>query len=110
MAKFGKLTLKGASGQTFDFTVYSYDTEFKAVGAVYGITRRQKKPDGNYNHATIYIGETGDLSTRFDSHHKQLCFTSHHANCKCIPPDANEDSRRRKEADLIDNYNPPCND
>ncbi len=110
MAKFGKLTLNGASGQTFDFTVYSYDTEFKAVGAVYGITDRQKKPDGNHNHLTIYIGETGDLSTRFDSHHKESCFTTHNANCKCIHRDKHEGSRRRKEADLIDNYNPSCND
>lgn len=22
----------------------------------------------------IYVGETGDLSTRFDSHHRQSCF------------------------------------
>ena len=109
MAKLGTLALKGDSGQTYDFTVYSYDAEFKAVGAVYGITRRQKKPDGNYDHTIVYIGETGDLSTRFDDHHKESCFTEHNANCKCIHSDEDEDSRLKKEMDLIDNYIPPCN-
>ena len=72
MTKLSTLTLKGASGQTYDFTVYSYDTEFNAVGAVYEITHRKKKPEGNYNHAAIYIGETSDLSTRFDGHHATI--------------------------------------
>ena len=109
MAKLGTLALKGDSGQTYEFNVYSYDTKFKAVGAVYGITRRTLS-GGNYDHTTIYIGETGDLSTRFDDHHKESCFTEHNANCKCTHPDENEDSRLKKEADLINNYIPPCND
>ena len=110
MTKLGTLTLKGASGQTYDFTTYSYDETFNAVGAVYEITRRQKKLTGNYGHTPIYIGETSNLSTRFDDHHKEWCFTEHNANCKCVHLDADEDSRRKKEADLIDYYNPPCND
>ena len=110
MTKLGTLTLKGASDQTYDFTVYSYDTEFNAVGAVYEITRRQEKPEGGYNHTAIYIGETSDLSTRFDGHHKEDCFVQHNANCKCIHLDDAEDSRRAKEADLIDNFSPTCND
>ena len=110
MTEVGTLTLKGATGQTYDFSVYTYDTESKAVGAVYLITRREREPDGGYNHTAIYIGETGDLSTRFDDHHKESCFTQNNANCNCIHLDANEDSRLKKEADLIANYNPPCND
>ena len=110
MTKLGTLKLAGASDQTYNFTVYNYDTEFTAVGAVYEITRRERKPDGNYSHTAIYIGETGDLSTRFDNHHKESCFTQNNANCKCIHLDANEDSRLMKEADLIANYNLPCND
>ncbi len=108
--KLGTLMLNGRSGQTYAFTVFSYDAEFSAVGAVYGITRRQIKPDGHYKHTAIYIGETSALSTRLDGHHKESCFTEHNANCKCIHLDKNDDSRRKKEADLIDNYNPPCND
>ena len=110
MAKLGALTLTGASGQTYDFEVYTFDTDFNAVGAVYAITHRAQKEDGSYSHAVIYIGETGDLSTRFDDHHKKDCFAQYNANCKCIRLDDDEDSRRAKEADLIAKYNPPCND
>ncbi len=110
MAKLSILTLKGASGQTYDFEVYSYDSDFSALGAVYAITRRTQKNDGDYSHTVIYIGETGDLSTRFDGRHKEDCFVQHNANCTCIHLDDNEDFRLTEEADLIANYNPRCND
>ena len=109
MAKLGKLTLRGASGQTYEFEVYAFDSDFNAVGAVYAITRRAQKEDGGYDHTIIYIGETSDLSTRFDGHHKEDCFVQHNANCTCIHRDDGESPRRAKEADLIANYNPPCN-
>lgn len=110
MARLGTLTLRGASGQQYVFDVYAFDTDFEALGAVYAITRRTRKEDDSYSHTTIYIGETGDLSTRFDGHHKEDCFVQHDANCKCIHLDDDEDSRFAKEADLIDNLKPPCND
>lgn len=65
--------------------------------------------NGQYTHTVIYIGQTGDLSTRFDDHHKADCFTSHKANCICTHCDDDEDSRLAKEQDLIAYYNPPCN-
>ena len=110
MAKLGTLALKGTSGQTYNFNVYPFDTDFKALGAVYAITRRTQNSGAGGSHATIYIGETGDLSTRFDNHHKEACFTQNNANCKCTHPDDNEDSRLQKEADLIASQDPPCND
>ena len=110
MAKLSILTLKGASGQTYDFEVYSYDSDFNALGAVYAITRRTQKNDGNYKHTLIYIGETGDLSTRYNGHHKEDCFFQHNANCTCIHLDDDENSRLATKADLIPNYNPRCKD
>ncbi len=110
MAKLSILTLKGASGQTYDFEVYSYDSDFNALGAVYAITRRTQKNDGNYKHTLIHIGETGDLSTRYNGHHNEDCFFQHNANCTCIHLDDDENSRLATKADLIAKYNPRCND
>ena len=93
MAKLGGITFKGASGKTYEFTIYSWGTTFKAVAAVYVITKRYKKSsDDGYTHTVLYVGETSDLSKRFDDHHKADC------------------TRLEIEDDLIKSYDPTCND
>lgn len=104
-----ELTLTGKSGTKYTFEVHSLDTSFRPVAAVYAITKRTPKPDGSGTHDVIYIGQTGELSDRFDSHHKASCFKSHQATSACIHQDTNEKSRLDKESDLIGAYNPPCN-
>ena len=71
------MKIDGQSGTKYSFDFYSIDTVFKALGAVYVITERTLKPAGGGSHAYIYVGETGDLGTRFSSHHKQDCFDTH---------------------------------
>ena len=110
MAKYGDITSTGQSGTIYQFEAYSWDAPFDEVGVVYIITGRTVKPEGGGTHARIYIGQTADLSERFDNHHKISCFERHNANCICIHVDNNENSRRTKEADLIAGYRPPCND
>ncbi|PKN00326.1 MAG: hypothetical protein CVU78_01830 [Elusimicrobia bacterium HGW-Elusimicrobia-2] len=111
MAQLGKITFTGKSGNKYDFIAYSWDTNFKeGYGAVYFITKRTQKATGGYNHVEIYVGETEDLSTRFDNHHKEDCFKKYNANCKCIHGEQNKETRLAIEKDLIDNYNLPCND
>lgn len=109
MAKLATITFKGKSGNKYTFNVYSFDTDFKAIGAVYFVTERTEKADGTGSHTRIYVGQTGDLSERIDNHHKQDCFEENDANCICVHSESNEDKRLEIEADLIDNYNPPCN-
>lgn len=109
MAKIGNLKIKGASGTTYTFNVYPYDTEFKDLAAVYYISNRIEENDGKGSHSPIYIGQTEDLSTRFDGHHDEECFEEYGANCKNILPEANEEKRKEIEADLISSLNPPCN-
>ena len=109
MAKIGTLTLTGASGTEYTFNVYPYGTEFKEMGAVYYISKRTEKADGGGTHTRIYIGQTGDLSERFDDHHKESCFKKHNANCHSIHQESNENTRLKIEKDLIDAYEPPCN-
>ncbi len=111
MAKLGTLTLTGASGQKYDFEVYAFDTQYNQVACVYAVTRREEKGEGEgYSHTVIYVGQTDDLSERFDDHHKADCFTRHRANAIGVHQDGDEKSRRAKEAGLIKAYNPPCND
>ena len=109
MSKIATLTVSGKSGNKYDFDVYSFNTSFKAIGAVYLITERTKKSDGGGSHSYIYVGETDDLSTRFNSHHKAACFTRQNANCKCIFAEESENKRLSIESDILDNDNFPCN-
>jgi predicted GIY-YIG superfamily endonuclease len=110
MAKISDATFTGQSGTQYSFHVYPIDQEFKSVGAVYAVTRRYKNPNAGYSHEIIYVGETSDLSTRFESHHKASCFTRHNANCICTHREDDEDSRLTIEDDLVKQHDPACND
>ena len=110
VASLGSMNLKGNSGRGYSFEIYALGTSFQNFGAVYAVTRRHQKTDGSWVHTVIYVGETGELGNRLSSHHKQSCFDTHQANRILVHSDGNESSRLQKEADLIANYNPPCND
>ena len=110
MTSIGTLKLTGKSGMEYTFEVYSLDTRFGSVGAVYAITKRTTQIDGSGTHELVYIGQTGDLSERFDDHHKADCFRQHKANCACVHLDNNESSRLDKETDLLRAHRTDCND
>ena len=111
MAKLGTVDFTGKSGTTYTFTVYEIDTSFKKLGGVYFFTVREKKSGENgYTHVKkVYVGQTGDLPTRFDNHHKMACIERENANCICILSEPNETNRLEIETDLVGNYNPVCN-
>ncbi len=110
MGKISIITLTGESGNKYNFNVYPIDTDFKPIPVVYYISKRTEDSDGSGRHSQIYIGQTSDASERFDNHHKAQCFINDNANCVSIHGDSSEKSRLAKEADLINAYNPPCND
>src|SRR5204862_34065 len=95
--------LKGASGRTYQFEVHPWGTPFNPLGAVYAVL--QSRTDG-----LIYIGQTGDLSERFDDHHKATCFDRHGKTHIGVCTEASEQRRLAIESDLIANYKLPCND
>ena len=105
MAKIETISLKGCSGKTYNFDVYHIGTDFKALGAVYCISKRKDN-----NHTLIYLGITDDLSTRFNNHHKEDCFKNHNANCVSVHLNSSEKERKLIEQDLLCNYNFPCNE
>jgi hypothetical protein len=110
MAKISTVDFMGKSGKSYGFNVYPFDQQFKAIGAVYIVSRRYMTANGRHSHKVIYVGQTDDLSIRFDDHHKANCFKQNDANCICTHVDDDEDSRLAKEDDLIKLQNPPCND
>jgi len=109
MAKHGTLRFTGKSEEGYNFTIYSDDTPFNALGAVYVLANRQKKVKGHYTYSIIYIGETDDLSESLTNHHKASCLSRYKKNAICIYGENNEQKRLEIESDLLGNYAPPCN-
>jgi predicted GIY-YIG superfamily endonuclease len=107
--KIADATFSGSTGK-YAFEVYPLGTDFKNVGAVYIISRRSVDAQGKCTHTFIYIGQTGDLSERFDNHHKAKCFKNNKADCICVHFNSNEKSRLAVESDLIAGNSTPCND
>lgn len=108
MAKIADANWKGSSGASYSFQIYPIETNFKALGAVYIFTKRTVA-NGNGSHDFIYIGQTEDLSTRFDNHHKAACITKNGANCISVHLNSNESKRLEIETDLCRLHKPPCN-
>jgi hypothetical protein len=109
MAKLATVSFTGTSGATYEFDVYPWDTDFNAVGAVYFVTKRSHNAQNGYSHSGVYVGQTGDLSERFNSHHQPECLKRNGVHCICVYREGTEGRRREIEADLIANYQPPCN-
>lgn len=99
------IILQGRSGAKYEFQVYPWGTNFKALGAVYAVL----KATSGTTYAVLYVGETGNLSERFDDHHKAVCFDRHGRTHIAVCVEPSHDVRLRVEQDLVANYNPPCN-
>jgi hypothetical protein len=108
MGKIADVTFKGISGKEYSFVAYSLDTEFKVIGAVYIFTKRTVK-DGKGSHKELYIGQTDNISERFEQHEKWPCITREGVNCICIHVEESKDKRFEKETGLRNNYDAPCN-
>ncbi len=110
-------TLKGQSGKEYVFSLYLFDSfedlksAWENFPALYLFTQRYSS-NGAYYHNYIYLGETGDLSTRFDSHHKEQCIIKHQSNCIGIYKNVPQDETKRKEVekDILMANDFPCNE
>lgn len=95
----------GLSGKQYTYYVYKIGTPLKEAPGNYIFA---KVVNGRWS--SIYIGETSDLSERFDNHHKMPCIkrngaTHIHAHVN----NSGVSARRAEESDLIKQHNPPCN-
>ena len=104
MEKETSVTLKGASGRAYEFDVFPWGTSFNPLGGLYTVL---KKIPPNFH--IQYVGQTGDLSSRFDSHHKQSCFDRNGKTHIAVHLESSESVRLTKEADLVASNNPVCN-
>ncbi len=98
------VTASGSSGAQYSFEVYPWDTSFNAVGAVYLVLRK-----GNPSFDLLYVGQTDDLSSRFDNHHKQPYFDRKGRTHIAVLVESSEARRLRIESDLIAKHQPSCN-
>ncbi len=106
MTQVPTLNVPGRSGQHYTYGIYPKGTTFTKVPGNY-IFVRQLGPN---LYKPLYIGETGDLSTRFDNHHKMDHIKMHGVTHICVHQAAANDAvRRAEESDLVAQWNPPCN-
>lgn len=105
-----KFSIIGKSGKKYLFNIYSTDTSFQATGAIYLFTKRKLATDKKHYHTLIYCGITGDLSERFNNHHKDHCIEKNGANCICTMSIEKEEMRKQIEADILKAKNCACNE
>ena len=105
MDHLGEIIWTGASGRKYTYFIYPIGTKFIDVPGNYVFAKAT--PEGHY---ALYVGETGALSERFDNHHKMPCIERRGATHIHVHKSSDDDEiRRAEEADIIAQWNPPCN-
>ncbi len=107
MPALGTIRWAGKSGEKYRYWIFPIkDFSFKASPGNYVFARRTKT--GSY--VPVYVGETGDLSDRFDNHHKMACAIRNGAtHIHAHTSSADDEVRRAEESDIIAKWNPVCN-
>ncbi len=107
MVSEGRINWEGRSGKAYEYHIYPLNEKHDAVPANYLFARKTEK--GTFT--PIYAGETGDISERFDNHHKMPCIKREVATHLCTHKGSRDKStRQQEESDIIDRWKPPCND
>ena len=103
MAKYADLILTGKSGRRYCFQTWPLATRFRAVGAVYFVTRRvfTNTTFRRAHHEVIYIGQTESMSEPLGSDSQIDGFDKRGANCVCVYPAPEETDRIHMVSDLI---------
>lgn len=110
MSNEGTAIFYGESGQEYEFNIYSSDTDFNNIGAVYIFCKASVDKDLDLILVPLYIGETGELGKRIANHEKWECVIFEGCTHICIKPISGGQQRINIETDLRHNYTTPCND
>ena len=95
----------GESGTRYRYKIFRASKKFEADAGNYIFA---KKIEGRWE--PIYAGETEDLSTRFDNHHRKACIKRHRgAYIHVHIHNGDDQARRDEETDIRQKYDPPCN-
>lgn len=105
--ELGTIMWRGQSGRDYRYySVYKIGADFDAAPGNY-IFAEEFGP-GTFR--PIYIGQTSDLSERFDNHHAMPCIKRNRATYIHVHRnDRGEKARLAEESDLIARWDPPCN-
>ena len=104
-------TWEGQSGRTYEFEVRDIPHNPPPGGGNYIFVRRERDDRGRDVWHPLYIGETGHFVERFQNHEKLPC--AQNLNMNQVHYHVHNGSaqvRRAEERDLIQRWNPPCND
>lgn len=105
MSKVGDVSFLGSSRAIYKFGVYTLDTNFTDIGAVYVFSGTNAKGQ----HQPLYVGATGELGNHIQSHNQWPRIRQDGVKHICVRIDKSESSRNSTTSDLIAYYNPPCN-
>lgn len=104
-----KLPLKGKSGTSYEFGIYTTDHEFQENhGGVYAFSKREKNGD-KITHTVFYIGKAVKFNQRLNAHEKWEKAANLGANCVCIFTVQKETEMLSIEEDLIKGQSPQLN-
>jgi len=110
MPKIGTLDFTGISGHKYTFNVYPLKRQHKDKEAVFFVTRRIVKADGNIEHILLFVSLTKNLHKEMEGHPKTDEFRDELANCICVYWEEVEETRTKIMQDLKNFYHPPLND
>lgn len=100
------ITWTGKSGTGYKYWIYPLGTSFRAEPGNY-VFAKESTPN---RWLPLYVGQTGDLSERFDGHHKLDCAKRKGATHVHVHiNNGGEQTRLNEEADLVASWSPPCN-
>lgn len=100
------IVLTGQSGREYRYWIYELPPTFGDAPGNYAFAKRTTS--GKW--AIIYIGETENLSDRFDNHHAMPCAKRQGAtHIFAHKTEGGKSERVTEETDLVRKYSPPCN-
>lgn len=106
MANETTILWEGESGRKYKYWIYPLPPNFDAKPGNY-IFAKETRP-GYW--APIYIGQTSDLSERFEDHHAMPCAKRNGAtHIHAHTTEGGESARLAEETDLVRKWSPVCN-
>ena len=107
--KIDAVSFTGASGRTYDFRIYVWETRFKSLPGVYVVASRSVEPGDSARYSPLFVAGADDLSKALRQHARGDCFQLHYANVIGVLKEADAGARAQIAADLIGALHPPCN-
>lgn len=109
MEKLGILELTGHSNQIYTFHTYSLKQPLSVISTIYVVCRAHQLAQGHIEYDKLFIGSTENLTVTFNPHTHRAAFARFGANAIGIYPISNPQNRKIIELDLIEQYQPICN-